>query len=408
MKGMGMVLVFVAVAGGMMWPAWNQMMLTSDSINYLSTAENIARHRSLRNFSGYVERIHPFLYPVAVAAVMLIGLTALQAAFVVNWLALAVVGMMAWVMLRAMSEECGANPDAMQNAKCKMQSAKCGADFTTKTQRHKEGWERQVGEVAGAVAVMCVPPLTTFAYAALSETLFSAEVLVTIWVFYRLATYERGTRRRRFTAVQWHYLERKIWMMVPMIEPGAFGVDLGCGRGEYTERLARKIDGRMLGVDLDEVREDTDCVVFHRGDMRRLPVAAGSVDFVCAINSIHHLETRAAQRDAVGEAARVLKGGGLFFLHEMNARGNPLLRAWLKYVFVWYSEYDDGSELWVRPNGEELMPECMEFVRCERFTFIPDLTPRVLLPWLRRVEARLEHGRLRRFGAHYMSVWRKA
>ena len=133
MKGMGMVLVFVAVAGGMMWPAWNQMMLTSDSINYLSTAENIARHRSLRNFSGYVERIHPFLYPVAVAAVMLIGLTALQAAFVVNWLALAVVGMMAWVMLRAMSEECGANPDAMQNAKCKMRSGFYHKD--TKAQR---------------------------------------------------------------------------------------------------------------------------------------------------------------------------------------------------------------------------------------------------------------------------------
>jgi hypothetical protein len=45
--------------------------------------------------------------------------------------------------------------------------------------------------------------------------------------------------------------------------------------------------------------------------------------------------------------------------------------------------------------------------RIEYFTFLPDFTPRAVLPWALRLERRLERGRWREYSAHYMAVLRR-
>ncbi|QLC34307.1 class I SAM-dependent methyltransferase [Halarchaeum sp. CBA1220] len=59
-----------------------------------------------------------------------------------------------------------------------------------------------------------------------------------------------------------------------------------------------------------------------RGDATRLPVATGSVDAVVVTDALHHLDAPAA----IGEAARVLRPGGVLVACDYDPRG-PLGRA---------------------------------------------------------------------------------
>ena len=147
-------LVLAGAALAAMWPCGNGMIVSSDGVNYLSTAENIVKHFSLRNSTSYVERIHPAGYSVALAPFILIGLTALQAAFAVNWLSLVAIGLLSFLLLRELA----------------------GVD----------DWRIRLG----AVLVMVNPATTSFAWQVLSETLFQAEMLLMVLVFYKLSKEE--------------------------------------------------------------------------------------------------------------------------------------------------------------------------------------------------------------------------
>jgi SAM-dependent methyltransferase len=210
----------------------------------------------------------------------------------------------------------------------------------------------------------------------------------------------------RFDAARWYYMRKKLAMMTPWLEPGTVGLDLGCGGGEYVWDL-RNRGYYVSGCDINTV-EDRDYPWLIRADMRLLPCYNDLFDFAYAVNSLHHLPSREAQREALSEAARVLKPGGLFFLHEMNAYGNRLLRFWLRHVFTRYGSYDDGNELWLRADGGGLMPAGMTLIHTETFSFVPDfLVSCVPHRLLSAVEARLERSRWSRYGVHYMSVWQK-
>jgi len=206
----------------------------------------------------------------------------------------------------------------------------------------------------------------------------------------------------KFDAARRYYMGKKLARMIPYLKPGAVGLDIGCGGGEYTAEL-NAAGCRVIGVDVDAGP------VLVRADMRRLPFSDGSFDFAYAINSLHHLASRASQRQALREAARALKPGGLLFLHEMNAWGNILLRFWLRHIFTRYGSYDDGRERWLRPDCAGLMPAGMTQIRTETFSFLPDfLVGSRLHGPLAVLESRLDVSRWRRYGVHWMSVWGKA
>jgi len=136
-----------------LWPSKAVMWMTSDSVNYLSTAENLVKHGSLANFSGYVERMHPPGYSVVLAPFLALAGNYRDAALIVNGLSLVAMAFFSFLILREMTGG--------------------------------QGWRQQIA----ALSVIAVPAVIAFANAALSETLFSAEVLMTAWVFLKLAKY---------------------------------------------------------------------------------------------------------------------------------------------------------------------------------------------------------------------------
>ncbi len=95
-------------------------------------------------------------------------------------------------------------------------------------------------------------------------------------------------------------------------------LDLGCGAGFLANDLARR-GHHVIGIDTTlenlEVARARGNASYLRADARRLPVADGSVDVVCMMDLLEHVEDPAA---VIAEAARVLAPGGLVFFHTFN------------------------------------------------------------------------------------------
>jgi SAM-dependent methyltransferase len=87
-------------------------------------------------------------------------------------------------------------------------------------------------------------------------------------------------------------------------------LDVGCGEGVVTERLAQRLaPATVLGVDADEgrLRQEWESrrapnLSFATGSAYDLPFEDGSFDLVCAVEVLEHLER---PRDALAEMSRV-------------------------------------------------------------------------------------------------------
>lgn len=92
------------------------------------------------------------------------------------------------------------------------------------------------------------------------------------------------------------------------MRPGSI-LDVGCGEGVVTERVARLTGATTVGVDLgdDEMRahwseREARGLTFASASAYELPFEDGSFDCVCALEVLEHLER---PRDALAEMARV-------------------------------------------------------------------------------------------------------
>ena len=108
----------------------------------------------------------------------------------------------------------------------------------------------------------------------------------------------------------------------------------------------------------------------------------------------------------MSEASRVLKPGGLFFLHEINV-ANPIFRFYMSYVFPLIKRIDEGIEFWLDPENLPLAGTGLCAEEVAYFTFVPDFLPAPMMGRALALEARLEASRWRRYSAHYMVVLRK-
>jgi SAM-dependent methyltransferase len=190
---------------------------------------------------------------------------------------------------------------------------------------------------------------------------------------------------------------------------GARGIDIGCGHGWYLNALMEN-GARPTGIDDSAAQARTarttgaDVV---RASATRLPFASGSFDFAYAVNVLHHLPGPASQGAALSEASRVLKPGGLFFLHEINVT-NPIFRFYMSYVFPLIKRIDEGIEFWLDPENLPLAGTGLCAEQVAYFTFVPDFLPARMMGPALALEARLEASRWRRYSAHYMVVLRKS
>ncbi|HOX38406.1 MAG TPA: lysylphosphatidylglycerol synthase domain-containing protein [Candidatus Brocadiia bacterium] len=214
-----------------------------------------------------------------------------------------------------------------------------------------------------------------------------------------------------------HVVSKKIVAMLPRLKSalpnGGEGLDIGCGRGWYLRRITAE-GYRVTGIDLslrqavsagELLRQDGAEAPVALADVCRLPFASESFDFAYTINVLHHLPTAEDQVRALEEIARVLRPGGIFFLHEINVT-NQLFRFHMNYVFPLIHNIDEGTERWLKPFSLPQSPS-LKLKDIEYMTFVPDFGPAGLFKSLLLIESRLEKSRLRSWSAHYMAVYGK-
>jgi ubiquinone/menaquinone biosynthesis C-methylase UbiE len=119
-------------------------------------------------------------------------------------------------------------------------------------------------------------------------------------------------------------------------QPDAVALDLGCGAGHTTFRLAPLVK-RVVAYDLSEAmlavvaeeatRRGLGNVAAQRGSVDSLPYPAASFDVVVTRHSAHHW---ADPRAGVREMRRVLRPGGQAFVMDSVAPPTPLLDTWLQ------------------------------------------------------------------------------
>lgn len=117
---------------------------------------------------------------------------------------------------------------------------------------------------------------------------------------------------------------------------GATVLEIGCGPGLLSIRLARSHGLELTGLDLDpamieRARANADRAPagqgpspsFVAGDVAALPFDDGSFDLVVSTFSMHHWADRTA---GLAEIARVLRPGGRALIWDLNPGGAPFHR----------------------------------------------------------------------------------
>ncbi len=131
-------------------------------------------------------------------------------------------------------------------------------------------------------------------------------------------------------------------------------LDVGCGEG----RLVRPLLARGLAViAMDYSATMLKAVPGHRveGDARRLPFPDQSFGGVAALYMLYHLEE---PRQAIAEAYRVLRPGGLFVASAPSRHNDPELAEVLAL---------SGASTFDAENGPELVGELFSAVQVERW-----------------------------------------
>ena len=191
---------------------------------------------------------------------------------------------------------------------------------------------------------------------------------------------------------------------------GRRGLDVGCGQGWYVARM-RELGFDVGGIDASAgqiqlaVRHVGAPALVQIGSALAIPAPAGTYDFVYSINVLHHLPSVADQRAAFAELIRVLKPGGLLFVHEINTR-NVLFRFYMGYVFPSLNCIDEGVERWLLPHHLDRYTEA-PVIDVRYFTFLPEFVPTPLVRLLTPIERVLESSALAVYSAHYMATVRK-
>ena len=163
-----------------------------------------------------------------------------------------------------------------------------------------------------------------------------------------------GAWRARIEGDPW---ERFLAELADRLPDGARVLDLGCGDGSKTRRLAERFE--VVGVDISEeqlrlARDEVPAATFVQADLAELDFPGASFDSVTAFYSITHVP-REDHEALFGRIRGWLKPGGLF-LASLGARGSEdWTGEWLG-VEMFFSSHDaDTNRRLLRELGFRLL-----------------------------------------------------
>jgi cyclopropane fatty-acyl-phospholipid synthase-like methyltransferase len=152
-------------------------------------------------------------------------------------------------------------------------------------------------------------------------------------------------------------LDRFLNELEARLDEGARILDLGCGDGRMTRRLAEGF--QVTGVDVSEeqlrlARSSVPRATFLHADMTELSVPAGAFDAVTAFYSFMHV-SREDHRELLTRIHRWLRPGGLFLAPMSTIGGPDRTETWLG-VEMFFSGWDaETNARLVREAGFELL-----------------------------------------------------
>ena len=148
---------------------------------------------------------------------------------------------------------------------------------------------------------------------------------------------------------------------------GARTADVGCGDGALVRFMTRE-GARVIGVEPSEVQLSRARAAdaaggerYVRGLAERLPLSDAAFDAVVFFNALHHVPVE-AQAAALGEAARVVRPGGLVYVMEPIAAGPyfEMMRPVEDETFVRAKAYEALKQALRGPVFEETDEICYE------------------------------------------------
>ena len=172
---------------------------------------------------------------------------------------------------------------------------------------------------------------------------------------------ERGMEYFNTIAADWNRIRRIILggldldsKILGCIGRGMVVADLGCGSGELAFKLLTKAD-RVIGVDrspamLAEARRLLDQsngrIDLRLGELDHLPLLNAEADTVVISMVLHYLDE---QQQAVNEASRVLRPGGLLVIAELKNHENEKMRSVYGHRRLGFSKQTVGG--WIKSAG---------------------------------------------------------
>lgn len=183
-----------------------------------------------------------------------------------------------------------------------------------------------IGFGIGGLILLTLTVLNIFAGAAIQALL---NAIGASFLFLFMASYLYTTLRGKFRV--WHEILDKL-----DIQPQQTLLDIGCGRGAVLLMAARHlITGRAHGIDLWRSRDQSgnaenvtrrnaelegvsDRVELHTCDMMKLDFPDNSFDTVVSSLAIHNIPRADGRRQAMSEAARVLRPGGRLAIADIR------------------------------------------------------------------------------------------
>jgi SAM-dependent methyltransferase len=184
----------------------------------------------------------------------------------------------------------------------------------------------------------------------------------------------------------------RLFVAAGRIAPGTRALELGCGSGEFTRRVAPS-GADVIALDLSgdllaKARAKLGATArFARGNAEALPFRAGAFDVVYGCSILHHLDVETALR----EVRRVLRPGGRLVFSEPNLT-NPqvLLMFKCEALKVHYGGSPDEMAFTRRTITRVLRRIGFRRFGVTYFDFLHPAIPAALLPLMEPVTERLE------------------